>query len=103
MRTVARPNKLMLNNPNMFFALCAAPNTGAIRETFFVSQVSRNHELHYHDKGVFMVDENFIFEIGGPGKTKGQLGKQDKAFVVADGIETGAPWQIPLWILGMEY
>lgn len=103
MRTITKPNKLMLNNPNMFFALCASPNTGAIRETFFVSQMSLNHEVHYHDQGDFMVDEKYIFEIGGPGKTKGQLGKQSQAYVVADGIESGAPWQIPLWVLGMEY
>lgn len=103
MRTVTKPNKLLLNNPNMFFALCASPNTGSIRETFFVSQVSRGHEVHYHDQGDFIVDEKFIFEIGGPGKTKGQLGKQSKAFVVADGIESGAPWQIPLWVFGMGY
>ena len=103
MRTLNRPNKLMLNNPNMFFALCASPNTGSIRETFFVSQVSQGHEVHYHDQGDFIVDEKFIFEIGGPGKTKGQLGKQGQAFVASDGIESGAPWQIPLWVLGLGY
>lgn len=73
MRTLNRPNKLMLNNPNMFFALCASPNMGSIRETFFVSQVSQGHEVHYHDQGDFIVDEKFIFEIGGPGKPKGSL------------------------------
>ncbi len=103
MQTTTRPNKLMLNNPNMFFALCASPNAGAVRETFFVSQVSRGHEVHYHDEGDFIVDEKYIFEIGGPGKTQKQLRKQSKAFVVADGIESGAPWQIPLWVLGMGY
>ena len=103
MRTLNRPNKLMLNNPNMFFALCASPNMGSIRETFFVSQVSQGHEVHYHDQGDFIVDEKFVFEIGGPGKTKGQLGKQGQAFVACDGIESGSPWQIPLWVLGMEY
>ncbi len=103
MRTLNKPNKLMLNNPNMFFALCASPNTGAIRETFFVSQMSWSHEVHYHSQGDFLVDEKYVFEIGGPGKTKGQLEKQSQAFVVADGIESGAPWQIPLWVFGVGY
>ncbi len=103
MRTLNRSNKLMLNNPNMFFALCAAPNAGSIRETFFVSQLSQGHEVHYHDQGDFIVDEKFIFEIGGPGKTKRQLGKPGQAFVASDGIESGAPWQIPLWVLGLTY
>lgn len=103
MRTLNRSNKLMLNNPNLFFALCASPNVGAIRETFFVSQVSRKHQVHYHSHGDFMVDDKYIFEIGGPGKTQKQLGKQSYAYVVADGIESGAPWQIPLWVFGMGY
>lgn len=103
MRTLNRSNKLMLNNPNMFYALCASPNIGSIRETFFVSQVSQGREVHYHDQGDFIVDEEFIFEIGGPGKTKGQLGIQGQAFVASDGIESGAPWQIPLWVLGLGY
>lgn len=103
MRTLNRSNKLLLNNSNLFYALCAAPDIGAIRETFFVSQLSYGHQVHYHDKGDFIVDDTFIFEIGGPGKTTAQLGQQNNAYVAADDIESGAPWQIPLWIFGMGY
>jgi hypothetical protein len=103
MRTVNKPDKLLLNNPNLFHTLCAAPNIGAIRETFFVSQLSHRHQVHYHDQGDFMVDDRFIFEIGGAGKTAGKLGNQADSFIAADDIETGAPGQIPLWIFGMGY
>lgn len=103
MRTVNRPDKLLLNNPNLFHALCATPNIGSIRETYFVSQLSYGHQVHYHDMGDFIVDEQFIFEIGGAGKTTKQLGQQANAYVVADDIETGAPGQIPLWAFGMGY
>jgi predicted AAA+ superfamily ATPase len=103
MRTVNKPDKLLLNNPNLFHALCAAPNIGAIRETFFVSQLSHRHQVHYHDQGDFIVDDRFIFEIGGAGKTAGQLGNQADSYIAADDIETGAPGKIPLWIFGMGY
>ena len=103
MRTVNKPDKLLLNNPNLFHTLCAAPNIGAIRETFFVSQLSHRHQVHYHDQGDFIVDDRFIFEIGGAGKTASQLGNQVDSYIAADDIETGAPGRIPLWIFGMGY
>jgi len=103
MRTVNKPDKLLPNNPNLFHTLCAAPNIGAIRETFFVSQLAHRHQIHYHNQGDFIVDDRFIFEIGGAGKTAGQLGSQTDSYIAADDIETGAPGQIPLWIFGMGY
>lgn len=103
MRTVNKPDKLLLDNSNLFYALCANPNIGSIRETFFVSQLSHGHQVHYHDQGDFIIDDKYIFEIGGSDKTARQLGEQSNAYVVADDIETGAPKQIPLWIFGMGY
>ncbi len=103
MRAVNKPDKLLLNNPNLFYALCAAPSIGAIREAFFVSQLSHGHQVHYHDRGDFIVDDQFIFEIGGAGKSGRQLDRQSDAYLVADDIETGAPNRIPLWLFGMGY
>jgi len=103
MRTVNRPDKLLLNNANLFYALCAAPNIGSIRETFFVSQLSHSHQVHYHKQGDFIIDDQFIFEIGGAGKTGKQLDDLKNGYVVADDIETGAPGKIPLWLFGMLY
>jgi len=103
MRTVNKPDKLLLDNPNLFHALCAAPNLGTIREAFFVSQLSTCHQIHYHDQGDFIVDDRFIFEIGGASKTASQLGNQSDSYIAADDIESGSPGQIPLWVLGMRY
>jgi len=103
MRAVNKPDKLLLNNPNLFYALCAAPDIGAIRETFFVSQLAYGHQVHYHDRGNFIVDDRFIFEIGGAGKSSRQLDRQADACLAVDDIETGAPNRIPLWLFGMGY
>ncbi|MEW6429354.1 MAG: AAA family ATPase [Thermodesulfobacteriota bacterium] len=103
MRAVNRPDKLLINNPNLFYVLCATPNIGAIRESFFVSQLAHRHQVHYHDQGDFLVDDRFVCEIGGQGKSPRQLGGQADSYVVADDIETGAPGQVPLWVLGMGY
>ncbi len=103
MRTVNRPDKLLLANPNLFQVLCASPNTGTIRESFFVSQLTPGHQVHYHDRGDFMVDDRFVFEIGGAGKTGSQLDGRADSYLVSDDIETGSPGQIPLWLFGMTY
>lgn len=81
MRTANKPDKLLLNNPNLFHILCAAPNNGAIRETFFVSHLSHRHQVQYHDKGDFIVDDRFIFEIGGAGKIAGQPATRQTAIL----------------------
>jgi hypothetical protein len=103
MRAINKPGKLLLDNPNLFHVLCAAPDIGALREAFFVSQLSLNHQVHCHDRGDFMVDDRFVFEIGGAGKKAHQIDGQADAYVVADDIECGEPGRIPLWIFGMEY
>jgi predicted AAA+ superfamily ATPase len=103
MRAVNRPDKLLLNNANLFYALCASPNIGSIRETFFVSQLSHNHQVHYHNRGDFIIDDQFVFEIGGAGKTGKQLEGLKNGYIVADDIETGSPGKIPLWVFGLLY
>ena len=103
MRAVNKPDKLMLDNPNLFTVLCAMPDVGSIRESFFVSQVSLAHQLHYHDKGDFIVDEERVFEVGGASKSDAQLQGNKKGYVAADDIEIGYDNKIPLWLFGFMY
>ncbi|MEE9424254.1 MAG: AAA family ATPase [Methylococcales bacterium] len=103
MRSVNKPDKLLLDNPNLFYTLCATPNIGSIRESFFISQVSYSHPVHYHDKGDFIIDDDIIFEIGGASKPFKQIANTKKAFLAVDDIETGNTTRIPLWLLGMLY
>lgn len=103
MRAVNRPDKLLLDNPNLFTVLCANPNIGAIRESFFISQAGLFHQIHYHDKGDFIVDDNYVFEIGGASKSDAQLEGNPNGYVVADNIEIGFDNKIPLWLFGFLY
>jgi len=102
MRAVNRPDKLLLDNPNLFTVLCANADIGAKRESFFVSQVGLSHQIHYHDKGDFIVDDTLVFEVGGASKDDSQL-KGQKGYVITDDIEIGFDNKIPLWLMGFLY
>lgn len=102
MRTVSKPDKLLLHNPNLFEVLCGSANLGSLRESFFVSQLCLNHQVHYHHQGDFIVDDNLMFEVGGKEKTAKQL-KGKPGFVAADNIEMGLDNKIPLWLFGFLY
>jgi hypothetical protein len=103
MRTVNKPDKLLLDNTNLFYALCAAPNIGSIRESFFVSQLAYQHQVHYYDKGDFLVDDRWVFEIGGANKTLKQLDGNPRGYVAVDDVVMGDGKRIPLWLFGMLY
>lgn len=101
-RAVNRPDKLLLHNPSLFQVLCDVGNTGTLRESFFVSQTRLLHQVHYHDRGDFIVDDALVFEVGGPHKTGAQLQGQ-AGYVAADDIEMGFDNRIPLWMFGFLY
>ena len=98
-----KAQKMLLNNPNLFYVLCANPNIGSVRESYFLSQLNHLHEVLYHDEGDFVVDEKYIFEIGGANKGDKQLKHSKNSFVVRDDIETGYSNIIPLWLFGFLY
>lgn len=102
MRAVNKPDKILLDNPNLFKILCANANIGSIRESFFVSQLKLEHQVHYHDQGDFMIDEELVFEIGGADKTASQLTGRG-GFVAADNLEVGLGNKVPLWLFGFLY
>lgn len=98
-----KAQKMLLNNPNLFYVLCATPNIGSIRESYFASQLHSKHTLHYYDQGNFIVNDTYIFEIGGASKGDKQLQGKPNSFVVRDDIETGYANVIPLWMFGFLY
>ena len=100
---ISKPEKLYLNNTNLFSVFCDQPKVGTLRETFFASMLAYQHTLNYPKGGDFMVDEHYVFEVGGRSKTNKQIKHEDNAWVVADGIEVGVGRKIPLWLFGFLY
>jgi len=102
-RAVRKPDKLFLANTNLLNALCLEKEKGTERETFFASVTSYRHKLNYVDRGDFLVDEKFIFEVGGKNKKLKQIKDLSKAYLAVDGIEIGSGKRIPLWLFGFIY
>jgi len=102
-KNMQKPDKLYLNNTNLFSALCINSNIGTVRETFFVSMLYKKHIINYSSIGDFLVDEKYLFEIGGKNKSFKQIKDIKNSFVVADDIELGFGNKIPLWLFGFLY
>ncbi len=101
---LTKPEKIYLHHPNHMMAIPGSlVDTGNIRETFFYNQVSNKHQVSYSDKGDFLVDGRYIFEIGGKNKTSGQISGIENSFLALDNIETGNRKDIPLWLFGFLY
>jgi len=98
-----KPEKLYLNNTNIGFSMRSEMNKGMLRETFFLNQLSQNHRIIYPPKGDFLVDEKFLFEIGGKGKDYKQIADIENSYIAADDIEYGYGNKIPLWLFGFMY
>ena len=102
-KTVQVPNKILLNNPNLFAILCAKPDIGALRESFFVSQLQTKHQVHYHHQGDFLLDDKIVIEVGGKSKDGKQIEGLESAYLALDDIEFGYGNAIPLWLFGFLY
>ena len=99
----SKPQKLYLNNPNLSFIYCQSNEIGTLREQFFLNMLSQNYAVSYPKQGDFLVDEKYIFEIGGKNKSFEQIKDLKNSFVVKDNVEIGYTNSIPLWIFGFLY
>ena len=99
-----KPNKIYLENTNLQYALSPdQANIGTIRETFFLNQVSAHHKLEYIDESDFLVDHQYIFEIGGKSKNHKQIKNLKQSYLALDDLEYGMANKIPLWLFGFLY
>ncbi|QEC53457.1 hypothetical protein EDD80_103212 [Anseongella ginsenosidimutans] len=97
-----KPDKIYLENTNLAYILGNA-NIGNVRETFFANQLDHQHQLLFPEKGDFLVDNEYVFEIGGKDKSAEQLRGIVNGFIAADDIEHGFLQKIPLWLFGFLY
>jgi len=98
-----KPEKIYLQNTNFIFLFSPEKaNIGNIRETFFFNQLSAVHSVSAPKFGDFMVDDSFVFEVGGASKTNEQIRGIPNAYLALD-IAGGNNNNIPLWLFGMLY
>lgn len=99
-----KPSKIYLENTNLIYLLAReSANRGNLRETFFANQLNHRHVLSYTEKGDFLVDGKYTFEVGGKGKTGKQIETVENSFIVSDNLEYGFGNKIPLWLFGFLY
>lgn len=99
-----KPDKIYIENTAFVHALQPRPETGTLRETFFLNQLRNSgYVVELSTKGDFLVDGTYTFEVGGRNKDMSQISGVDNAFLALDDIESGIGSRIPLWLLGFLY
>ncbi len=99
-----KPEKVYLNNPNLMFALTESQiNVGNLRETFFFNQLKLSHRVNYPPKSDFLIDNKYLFEIGGKNKTNKQIAGIENSYIAANDVEYPFKNKIPLWLFGFLY
>lgn len=99
---MAKPAKIYMNNTNLMYVY-KNPKIGNVRETFFVNQIIPKHKIQIHHKGDFIVDNQYIFEIGGKSKDFTQIKDLSNSFIISDQARTDHIRKIPLWLFGFLY
>lgn len=99
---LSKPQKIFLDNSTLMYAL-NSPKIGAERECIFASFLSVAHRVSVAKDGDFLIDNRYLFEIGGKNKGFSQIRDIPDSFVAADDIEFGFGNKIPLWLFGFLY
>ena len=102
-RSLSRPDKIYLDNPNLMYALSANTEIGTVRETFFNNQLSAYNEVLLPHQGDFLVDRKYLFEVGGKNKTFEQIKDIENSYLAIAATEVGHNNKIPLWMFGLLY
>lgn len=98
-----KPDKIFLNNTNLMNALCPNVDKGNERETFFVCQMHVTKDVKRPKNGDFLIDDKYLFEVGGKNKTFNQIADIPNSYLAIDNTEVGFGCRIPLWMFGFSY
>lgn len=98
-----KPGKIFLGNPNLMHALCPMVNKGNERETLFNCQLQVNYDVKHPLKGDFLINDKYLFEVGGRKKSFEQIADVPNSFLAVDDTEVGHGNRIPLWLFGFTY
>ena len=103
LKNLSKPEKIYCDNTNLMYALVPRIDKGTARETFFLNQLSKDHDVSYSGTGDFLVDGKHVFEVGGAGKGFKQIKDVPNSYVANDDTEIGIGKKIPLWMFGLLY
>lgn len=98
-----KPDKIFLGNTNLMHVLCPLVNKGNERETLFCCQLQVNNDVKHPLKGDFLVNDKYLFEVGGRKKSFEQIADVPNSFLAVDDTEVGHGNRIPLWLFGFTY
>lgn len=102
-KRASKPEKILFDNPSVMQALGIANKIGTVRESFVASMLSSAGQLYAAKEGDFLLNRNYLFEVGGIGKGFSQIADKPNSYVIADNLETGVGNKIPMWLLGFLY
>lgn len=97
-----KPDRIYLGDPNLAYALAdpAPPDSGALRETFFLRSLPRQTSVRAAPQGDFLLNKQTTIEVGGAKKDLRQISQIPRSFLALDDIEYASPRRIPLWLFG---
>lgn len=98
-----KPGKIYLGNTNLMNVLCPIVNKGNERETLFNCELQVNNDVKHPLKGDFLINDKYLFEVGGRKKSFEQIADVPDSFLAVDDTEVGHGNRIPLWLLGFNY
>jgi predicted AAA+ superfamily ATPase len=103
-----KPARIYLDNTNLLRAvsgeLSREDPVGTIRETFVQHQLdSAGFQLRIPEKGDFLIENEYLFEVGGRSKGKDQITNKKNAYILKDDIDIGFGNVIPMWLIGFLY
>jgi len=104
LKSLRKPEKLYIGNTALYYAYAELkPDTGSIRETFFLTSMAlSHHQVSLHSGQADFAVGSYTFEVGGPRKGKRQIKDEEHSYVVRDTWEFSAdPRIIPLWVFGL--
>jgi len=100
---LTKPDKIFLQNTNLLYLSQSNVNIGTLRETFFANQIGIKNQLTLAQRGDFMVDDTYTFEVGGANKSFQQIADIKNSYLVIDEMPLGVKNKIPLWLFGFMY
>lgn len=104
LKNLSRPDKIYCDNTNIMYALEQDIDEGTKRETFFFNQLRNSgYEVNYPPKGDFIINDKYLFEVGGKSKNFDQIKDIENSYLAIDEIENSRANRIPLWMFGLLY